>query len=64
MGLDDIDVAAVVEPPLPSMAVPTRDIGKTAMKMLAKILSGEKLDNDRIILQPVLVERRSCAPRQ
>ncbi|NMB11949.1 MAG: LacI family transcriptional regulator [Firmicutes bacterium] len=63
IGFDDIDVAAVVEPPLTTMAVPTQDIGKTAMGMLAKCLNKEVLEQDRIVFQPQLIERGSCAAR-
>jgi LacI family transcriptional regulator len=64
IGFDDIDLAAVVEPPLTTMAVPTQDIGKTAMEMLAKYLNEGALEQDRILLQPKLIQRGSCAVKE
>lgn len=63
IGFDDIDVAAAVEPPLTTMAVPAVDIGKEAMRMLARHLAGEALEQNRIVLQPQLVRRASCTAR-
>ncbi|NMB46401.1 MAG: LacI family transcriptional regulator [Firmicutes bacterium] len=63
IGFDDINVAAVVEPPLTTMAVPTKEIGGMAMNMLAKSLNGEKLEDNRVVLQPQLIERETCIAR-
>ena len=63
IGFDDIDMAAVVEPPLTTMAVPTMSMGKKAMQMLVRHMGGKALDQERVILQPQLVRRASCASR-
>jgi LacI family transcriptional regulator, repressor for deo operon, udp, cdd, tsx, nupC, and nupG len=59
-GYTDSPAAALVEPPLTMVSVPTREIGIEAMRTLADLIRGKKLRTRRKILDVELVVRASC----
>lgn len=59
-GIDDIDMAAVVEPPLTTVSLPAYEMGSTAMRMLRRLIAGESLEETRVVLETNLVVRQSC----
>jgi LacI family repressor for deo operon, udp, cdd, tsx, nupC, and nupG len=60
-GFDDIEFAAFCDPPLTTIAQPTKQIGSTAMTLLYEILSGGKPANSVRTLPTKLVIRASTA---
>jgi LacI family repressor for deo operon, udp, cdd, tsx, nupC, and nupG len=60
VGYNDVEMAAVVEPPLTTVAAPARDVGATAMHMLLRLVAGETVEQAQIVLPTQLVVRRSC----
>jgi LacI family transcriptional regulator len=62
IGVDDIEAAALVDPPLTTIKQPTYEMGETAVKLLMGILKGEEQAERKVLLRTQLVERRSCAP--
>ena len=59
-GYTDSPSAALVEPPLTMVSVPTREIGIQAMKTLAELIRGKKVHPRRRVLDVELVVRESC----
>jgi len=63
-GFDDIPVAALVRPPLTTVAQPVRRMGEVAVELLLAQLNSRRNDHRRILLEPRLVVRGSVgAPR-
>jgi LacI family repressor for deo operon, udp, cdd, tsx, nupC, and nupG len=63
-GFDDIRFAAFVDPPLTTVRQPGLEIGRRAMALLVKILSGERVADRRMVLPTELIVRGStAAPR-
>jgi LacI family repressor for deo operon, udp, cdd, tsx, nupC, and nupG len=61
MGFDDIRFAAFVDPPLTTVFQPGAEIGRVAMTLLLRILTGQPIDERRIQLPTHLVLRSSTA---
>jgi len=59
-GYTDSPSAALVEPALTMVSVPTREIGIQAMKTLAELIRGKKVHPRRRVLDVELVVRESC----
>lgn len=59
-GYTDSPAAALVEPPLTMVSVPSREIGIQAMQTLADLIRGKKLRTRRKVLDVELVVRQSC----
>jgi LacI family transcriptional regulator, galactose operon repressor len=59
-GYTDSPAAALVEPPLTMVSVPTREIGIQAMKTLAELIRGKKVRPRRTVLNIELMVRESC----
>jgi LacI family repressor for deo operon, udp, cdd, tsx, nupC, and nupG len=59
-SLNDISVAGLVEPALTTVAMPARQIGLEAMKMLYQLIEGEEPEIDPLTLPTRLVIRESC----
>jgi LacI family repressor for deo operon, udp, cdd, tsx, nupC, and nupG len=59
-GYTDSPAAALVEPSLTMVSVPTREIGIQAMKTLAELIRGKKVRPRRNVLDVELVVRESC----
>lgn len=60
VGINDMDLAAVVDPSLTTVALPARDMGFRAMKMLNWLIAGEPLEETQVVLPTQLVIRQSC----
>jgi LacI family transcriptional regulator, repressor for deo operon, udp, cdd, tsx, nupC, and nupG len=60
VGIDDIDMAAVVTPPLTTVALPAEEMGTRAMYMLSDLIAGRSLAAPRVVLDTWLVIRESC----
>jgi len=60
IGFDDERIAALYDPPLSTVRIPTYEIGYWAMKQMARLLAGEKVEPD-IVLETELAIRRSTA---
>lgn len=60
VGFDDLPVARLITPALTTMAQPMREMGEIAARMLLRLISGDRLETDRIILEAKLVVRESA----
>lgn len=58
-GFDDISMAEDSNPPLTTVHQPVFKIGEMVCEMLVKIIRGENLENEQVILKPNLVVRKS-----
>lgn len=58
IGFDNIKVSSLVSPPLTTISQEIYKIGQISARELIKIIEGEK--GDSTILEPKLIERRSC----
>ena len=63
-GCTDSPVAALVEPPLTMVAVPAREMGERAMRVLAKLIAGDDPRPRRAVLGVELVVRQSCGTHE
>jgi DNA-binding LacI/PurR family transcriptional regulator len=63
VGYNDIELAALVEPPLTTVTAPAYEMGVQAMTMLRTLHGGQPVKPGRIILDTELVTRRSCGCR-
>lgn len=61
MGFDDISVASHITPPLTTLAAPIEEITELAIKMLVRMINGEKSESKHIALPAIPVIRGSCA---
>ena len=61
MGFDDISVASHITPPLTTLAAPIEEITELAIKMLVRLINGEKTESKHIALPAKHVIRGSCA---
>jgi DNA-binding LacI/PurR family transcriptional regulator len=59
-SLNDISVAGLVDPGLTTVALPARQIGLEAMKMIKDLIEGKRPESGKIILPTQLVIRESC----
>jgi LacI family transcriptional regulator len=58
-GFDNIFMSREIDPPLTSIAQPTREIGRLAVEMLIRRINDRKKPIDEIILEPRLIVRKS-----
>lgn len=65
VGLDNISIAKMVEPPLTTVAQPFRAMSRAAVSLLLRLRGGEEIENHRVTLAPELFVRGSTcrAPR-
>ncbi|WP_138754164.1 LacI family DNA-binding transcriptional regulator [Paenibacillus sinopodophylli] len=64
IGFDNTILAELTDPPLTTIAQPTKEMGQLAVDALIEMLeSGEKSDH-RVVLQPELVIRQSTASKR
>ncbi len=61
VGFDDLFVASYVNPPLTTIRQPMRSMGQQAMKVLMRLLNGQKTD-EVISVKGRLIVRSSTAP--
>jgi DNA-binding LacI/PurR family transcriptional regulator len=59
VGYSDIGLAAVADPPLSTVHVPKRRLGRTAAKLLLDLLDGAVEGPVQIVVSPTLVVRQS-----
>ena len=62
VGMDDVAEAALWQPGLTTVALPSRQIGQSAGLLLRKRLETPDRSPERILLKPELVVRGSCGP--
>ncbi|MBI2189894.1 MAG: substrate-binding domain-containing protein, partial [Acidobacteria bacterium] len=62
VGVDDVHHARFWDPPLTTVAMPMRDMGEQAVRVLLGILNGGERPAERITLPHTLVVRSSTAP--
>ena len=60
VGFDDVTMAEHSHPPLTTVHQPVYKIGWMVTEMLIKIINGEMLEDEHIILEPSLIVRQSC----
>jgi DNA-binding LacI/PurR family transcriptional regulator len=60
VGYTDIEAAALVRPPLTMVSVPSREIGIRAMRTLRRLIDGEDVPEDPVVLDVELIVRASC----
>jgi LacI family transcriptional regulator len=61
VGVNDIPLVGLIEPPLTTVRVPQREMGEIAVRMLIAALENEPIARHRVLLEPTLVVRRSTA---
>ena len=61
VGFDDLPLNPYFDPPLTTVAIPMRRLGREAMDMLVKVIKGNENDKMRWF-RTELVVRRSTAP--
>lgn len=62
IGIDDIHHARFWDPPLTTVAMPMRELGQDAVRVLLAILNGGERPPQRVMLPHTLVIRSSTAP--
>lgn len=60
VGYGEIELAALVDPPLTTVALPPTEMGRHAMRMLRQFIDGEEVNPKEVQLPTNLVLRRSC----
>lgn len=60
IGIGDIPTATYVDPPLTSVALPTREMGQEAMRLLLRLIQGEAAPQQPVTLPVKLVRRGSA----
>jgi DNA-binding LacI/PurR family transcriptional regulator len=60
VGSDDLELAAVVDPPLTTITTPAHEMGSKAMTMLDSLIQGQPTPSARVVLHSSLVRRASC----
>ena len=61
VGVNDIPLAGLIDPPLTTMRVPQREMGDIAARMLISLLEDERPDRRQVVLDTTLVVRGSTA---
>jgi len=62
VGFDDVPLARYLDPPLTTVRQDTEALGGQAIRMLFDLIDGKETLAP-VLLDTVLVERLSCAPR-
>jgi DNA-binding LacI/PurR family transcriptional regulator len=62
IGVDDPFWAAIVSPPLTTLAQPVREMASSAAEVLFRRIDGDKSEPERIMLDLEMRSRSSCAP--
>lgn len=60
VGFDDVPVARYTDPPLTTVKLPARELGRVAGDRLVRMIDGEKMPGTRVLLETQLVIRESC----
>lgn len=59
IGFDNISISAMINPALTTMNQPSYETGILATRMLLDRIEGREVKNNKIVLQPTLIERNS-----
>ncbi len=59
-GYNNIEVTALMEPPLTTASVPTYEMGVAAMTMLNNLRTNRPVEKRRVVMSTELIVRRSC----
>ncbi len=62
VGFDDISDAARLQPPLTTVRQPFSEIGTAATRLLLRLLSGEAVPADTLLVAPTLTVRATTGP--
>ncbi|MCC6299060.1 MAG: substrate-binding domain-containing protein [Anaerolineales bacterium] len=57
---DNIELAALMDPPLTTVNLPSYQMGVEAMNMLVKLMTGKRLERKKVVLESGLIVRKSC----
>ena len=57
---DNIELAALMDPPLTTVNLPSYQMGVEAMNMLTRLISKKRLEKKRVLLESELIVRKSC----
>ena len=60
VGFDDIPMAVYHDPPLTTICLPAYGLGWAAADLLIRLISGDSVRNDNILLKSELIVRASC----
>jgi len=60
VSFDDVDEAALWEPPISSVAANGREVGQQTAAALLRLMDAPDADREVVLLRPELVARRSC----
>ncbi len=64
IGMDDVDPAAFMNPPLTSIHIPYQEAGMRAMDLLTYLIDNPEVGSGHIVLKHRLIERESCIPNK
>lgn len=62
IGLDDIEVAAFITPPITTVKQSFSGMAEIGMQLLLQLLEGQELTKKQVLLDPKLIIRKSTAP--
>lgn len=62
-GFDDLEISAILEPPLTTVRVPTREIGRLAAEHLLARVAGPEAQRVREVSVELVVRRSTAPPR-
>ena len=60
LGFDDLPLASQLKPPLTTVAQPIREMSEAAVRLLGRLIQGEELDVQRVVLEAPLIIRGSA----
>ncbi|ACL70200.1 LacI family DNA-binding transcriptional regulator [Halothermothrix orenii] len=60
MGYDGIKLGEFIEPPLSTIKIPSRQMGRVALNLLIKLINGENVKDKHVLLPPELMVRESA----
>jgi LacI family transcriptional regulator len=63
IGFDDIEFAAMLEPPLSTIAQPAQEMGASSAELLLRLIAGQKPRQKTLVMSPKLVLRGTTRPR-
>jgi LacI family transcriptional regulator len=62
IGFDDLEIAAIVTPPLTTVRQPLEEMGRMAANLLTRLIDGQRVEALRVDLETRLVMRESTGP--
>jgi DNA-binding LacI/PurR family transcriptional regulator len=60
VGFDDVPSSRYTDPPLTTVKLPARELGRVAGDYLVRLMDGEQLHGTRVLLDTQLIIRESC----